>query len=40
MDYVKQKLPDGPTVLRNGGSLACLSVRFALEFNMDKQLAT
>jgi len=38
MDYVKQKLLDGPTELRNGnwtGSLACLSTRFALEFNMD-----
>ncbi|KAF8498580.1 hypothetical protein F5888DRAFT_1802761 [Russula emetica] len=38
MDYVKQKLLNGPTVLRNGnwtGSLACLSTRFALEFDMD-----
>jgi hypothetical protein len=38
MDYVKQKLLDGPTELRNdnrAGSLACLSTRFALEFNMD-----
>jgi hypothetical protein len=38
MDFVKQKLLDGPTELRNGnwsGPLACLSTRFALEFNMD-----
>ena len=38
MDYAKQKLLNGPTVLRNGnraGSLACLSIRFALEFNME-----
>ena len=37
MDFVKQKLLDGPTVLKNdnrAGSLACLSTRFALEFNM------
>ena len=39
MDYMKQKLLDGPTVLRNSnwtGSLACLCVRFALELSMDK----
>ena len=38
IDYAKQKLLDGPNVLRSenrSGSLACLSVRFALEFNMD-----
>ena len=38
MDYVKQKLLDGPIVLENdnrAGSLACLSTRFALEFNVD-----
>ena len=38
MDYAKQKLLNGPNELRNdnwGGSLACLSLRFALEFNMD-----
>lgn len=38
VDYAKQKLLDGPTVLRSGnrtGSLTCLSIRFALEFNMD-----
>ncbi|KAF8491845.1 hypothetical protein F5888DRAFT_1892004 [Russula emetica] len=38
MDYAKQKLLDGPNELRDGnwaGSLACLSIRFALEFNMD-----
>ncbi|KAF8492177.1 hypothetical protein F5888DRAFT_1806903 [Russula emetica] len=37
MDLAKAKLLDGPTTLRNNrsGSLACLSVRFALEFNMD-----
>ncbi|KAN0102363.1 hypothetical protein V8E52_012017 [Russula decolorans] len=38
MDYAKQKLLNGPSELRNGnwaGSLACLSIRFALEFNMD-----
>ena len=38
MDFAKQKLLDGPTELADGnrpGSLACLSVRFALEFNMD-----
>jgi hypothetical protein len=37
MDFVKQKLLDGPFTLQNdrSGSLACLSVRFALEFNMD-----
>ncbi|KAF8491848.1 hypothetical protein F5888DRAFT_1733763, partial [Russula emetica] len=37
MDYAKQKLLDGPNELREGnwaGSLACLSIRFALEFNM------
>ena len=39
MDYAKQKLLNGPSELRKGnwaGSLACLSVRFALEFNMDE----
>ena len=38
MDYAKQKLLNGPNELRNGnrtGSLACLSTRFALEFDMD-----
>ncbi|KAH9990646.1 hypothetical protein BJV74DRAFT_920614 [Russula compacta] len=38
MDLVKAKLHNGPPVLdpKNWpGSLACLSVRFALEFNMD-----
>jgi hypothetical protein len=37
MELAKAKLLDGPfTLERNGpGSLACLSVRFALEFNMD-----
>src|SRR5258708_1614615 len=38
MDYAKQKLLNGPTELRDDnktGSLACLSIRFALEFNMD-----
>jgi hypothetical protein len=38
MDFAKQKLLDGPTELAEGdrpGSLACLSVRFALEFSMD-----
>ena len=39
MDFVKQKLLDSPVTdtLANdrSGSLACLSVRFALEFNMD-----
>ena len=37
MDLAKAKLLDGPTMLGNNrsGSLACLSVRFALEFNMD-----
>jgi hypothetical protein len=37
MDLAKAKLLDGPTTLGNNrsGSLACLSVRFALEFNMD-----
>jgi len=38
MDYVKKKLLDGPSVLRNGnwsGSLACFSARFAVEFNVD-----
>jgi hypothetical protein len=37
MLFAKQKLLDGPPVLAsvNGsGSLACLSVRFALEFNL------
>ncbi|KAI9454622.1 hypothetical protein F5148DRAFT_424620 [Russula earlei] len=35
--YAKQKLLCGPTVLNNNpnGVLACLSVRFALTFNMD-----
>ena len=39
MDFAKQKLLNGPTDLANGdrpGSLACLSVRFALEFNTDR----
>ena len=39
MDYAKQKVLNGPSELRNGnwaGSLACLSIRFALEFNMDE----
>jgi hypothetical protein len=38
MDLAKAKLLDGPIVLEEinrAGSLACLSVRFALEFNMD-----
>ena len=37
IDLVKEKLLDGRRTLRNdqSGSLACLSVRFALEFNMD-----
>jgi hypothetical protein len=38
MDFAKHKLLDGPTALANDdrrGSLACLSVRFALEFCMD-----
>ncbi|KAF8494140.1 hypothetical protein F5888DRAFT_1848288 [Russula emetica] len=38
MDYAKQKLLDGQNELKSGnwaGSLACLSIRFALEFNMD-----
>ncbi|KAF8492187.1 hypothetical protein F5888DRAFT_1619276, partial [Russula emetica] len=37
MDLAKGKLLDGPNTLGNNrsGSLACLSVRFALEFNMD-----
>src|SRR5216684_5685891 len=38
MDYAKQKLLNGPSELRDDnktGSLACLSIRFALEFNMD-----
>ncbi|KAH9959793.1 hypothetical protein BC827DRAFT_1376981 [Russula dissimulans] len=38
MDYAKQKLLNGPNELRRDnstGTLACLSVRFALEFNMD-----
>jgi hypothetical protein len=37
MDFAKGKLLDGPTVLlknNSSGFLACLSVRFALEFNM------
>ena len=36
MDFAKLKLLDGPSVLKptdRSGSLACLSVRFALEFN-------
>jgi len=37
MDLAKSKLLDGPNTLGKdrSGSLACLSVRFALEFNMD-----
>ncbi|KAI9512364.1 hypothetical protein F5148DRAFT_1008366 [Russula earlei] len=37
IDYAKQKLLCGPTVLDDNpnGVLACLSVRFALTFNMD-----
>jgi hypothetical protein len=38
VDFAKQKLLDGPTALAENdrpGSLACLSVRFALEFSMD-----
>ena len=38
MDFAKGKLLDGPTTLLEkdrSGSLACLSVRFALEFNME-----
>ena len=39
IDFAKHKLPDGPTALANNddrpGSLACLSLRFALEFCMD-----
>jgi hypothetical protein len=40
MDFAKGKLLDGPTMLSQtqndrSGSLACLSVRFSLEFNMD-----
>ncbi|KAF8339651.1 uncharacterized protein EI90DRAFT_3037372 [Cantharellus anzutake] len=38
MDYAMQKLLNGPNELRDSnpaGTLACLSVRFALEFNMD-----
>ena len=38
MDFAKHKLLDGKTALANDdrpGSLACLSVRFALEFCMD-----
>jgi hypothetical protein len=38
-EFVKTKLLDGPATLDlmkdRSGSLACLSVRFALEFNMD-----
>jgi hypothetical protein len=39
MDYAKQKLLGGPDALEEhdrAGSLACLSTRFALEFNMDE----
>jgi hypothetical protein len=39
MDYAKQKLLNGPGELRPdnwAGSLACLSIRFALEFNTDE----
>jgi hypothetical protein len=38
MDFAKGKLLDGPTMLAKddrSGSLACLSVRFPLEFNQD-----
>ncbi len=38
MNYAKQKLLNGPTELRDDnktGSLACLAMRFALEFNID-----
>jgi hypothetical protein len=38
MDFAKGKLLDGPTVLAKedrSGTLACLSARFSLEFNMD-----
>jgi hypothetical protein len=37
MDFAKAKLLDGPLTLdkNRSGSLACLSVRFALDFNMD-----
>src|SRR6266576_3305520 len=37
MDLAKAKLLDGPPTLMKdrSGSLACLSVRFALDFNMD-----
>lgn len=38
-DYAKQKLLNGPSELRSGnwaGSLACLSIRFALDFNVDE----
>ena len=37
MDLVKAKLLDGSNSLEENrsGSLACLSVRYALEFNMD-----
>jgi hypothetical protein len=37
MDLAKAKLLDGPLTLNKNrlGSLACLSVRFALEFNTD-----
>ena len=37
MDFAKGKLLGGPSTLGNdrSGSLACLAVRFALEFNMD-----
>jgi hypothetical protein len=38
MDFAKQKLLDGPNVIakeNRPGTLACLSVRFALDFNMN-----
>src|SRR6266849_3423851 len=38
MDFAKNKLLDGPNELRPNnvaGALACLSIRFALEFNLD-----
>src|ERR1700733_12865182 len=37
-DFAKNKLLDGPNELNPenvAGTLACLSIRFALEFNMD-----
>ena len=43
MDLVKARLLDGLATLAGddrSGSLACLSVRFALESNMDGPLAT